>query len=387
MGTAHDFSFTVVSHSLGHVDCPACARSRALTLARIAPDLPFSQAAALWLDSRSFRAAPNAISARYIRESTETSYRQYVSSLELFFGQLPLDKIHLGHLRQYQEARVTGAAPFIRKRRPNKNVVAAPCPAGPKKANQELSILKMILRRAGCWTQEMDEFYERFEERPSEVQRALTAEEQQRWLDVAMFKERWHIVYWYSVLAFDTSMSTNEIRALRLGDVNMIQRVVNVSQRGAKNRYRQRTIPIQSADALWALEQLILRARELGAIAPQHFLFPYRRPPGPWDATQPMSVSGIKRQWNEVRSACRFDGKDGRPSFRPYDTRHTALTRWAENGVPPEVARARAGHMGDVMMGNYVHIYEAVQRKWFASSMHQTDPSITTRPFYVARRA
>lgn len=362
----------VDQHTLGHLDCPACERSRAMTLGQISPELPFPVAAALWIQSRSFRA--NAIQARYIRASTEKSYRQYVDSLNLFFGKLQLDKIHLGHIRQYQEARVTGAAPFIRKRRPNKNVVAAPCPASPKKANQELSILKMILRRGGCWTEEMDAFYQPFEQRPAEVARALTPEEQQRWLDVAGFKERWHLVYWYSVLAFDTSMSTNELRALRIGDVSMVHRAINVSSMGAKNRYRQRSIAIQSADALWALEQLIARARDLGAVNPQHYLFPFRETPHPFDPTRPMSVSGIKRLWNEVRDA------SGLKWFRPYDTRHTALTRWAEAGVPPAVIQARAGHVNERMMAVYVHISEAIQRKWFQGS-----DSTQRNPFYMRR--
>ncbi len=38
-------------------------------------------------------------------------------------------------------------------------------------------------------------------------------------------------------------MSTNEIRSLRLGDVNLHHGIVNVPDEGAKNRYRARTIP------------------------------------------------------------------------------------------------------------------------------------------------
>ncbi len=236
----------------------------------------------------------------------------------------------------------------------------------------------MIMRRGGCWSQEMDEFYCPFEDRPGDVPRALSPEEQRRWLDVAAFKPRWHIIHWYSVLAFDTSMSTNEMRALRLGDVNMVHRSINVPCEGAKNKYRQRSIAIQSADALWALEQLLARAKDLGATNPQHYLFPCRNMPNPFDPTKPMTVSGIKRQWNEVRDA------SGLKWFRPYDTRHTALTRWAEAGVPPAVIQARAGHVNARMMSVYVHISEAIQRKWF-----QGTPSdrVANTPYYVAQRA
>jgi integrase len=71
-------------------------------------------------------------------------------------------------------------------------------------------------------------------------------------------------------------MSTNEIRELRLGDFNLQQRRLTVPPEGSKNRYRQRTIPIVSPDALWALEQLLQRAREMGARDPQHYLFPFK---------------------------------------------------------------------------------------------------------------
>jgi integrase len=383
----------VKQHTLGHIDCPACERARLNTLALITPTLPFSVAAAVWLDSRSFH-LPGAIRARYIRETTETSYRQYVSTLNLFFGDLPLNKIHLGHLREYQEARVTGTAPFIRYRRPQdakptKGPDGAmrpakgkqPCPAAPKKADQELSILKMILRRAGCWTLEMDEFYQPFEQRPAEVPRALTPDEQALWLEVARFRPRWHLIYWYSVLAFETSMSTNEIRALQIGDVDMQHRIVSVSAAGAKNSYRQRTIPLYSAQVLWACEQLLSRAADLGSRAPQHYLFPFRKMPNPHDPTKPMGVSGIKRLWEEVRDA------SGIKWFRPYDTRHTAITRWAEAGIPPETIRGMAGHVSERMMLHYTHISNQAKRKAMESMIPRVGPQAASAPFYVARNA
>jgi integrase len=159
------------------------------------------------------------------------------------------------------------------------------------------------------------------------------------WLEVAKTQERWWLVWWYSVLAFETSMSTNEIRSLRLGDVNLYHGVVSIGSAGAKNRYRVRTIPLVSAEVKWVTEQLVARAKDLGAGSPMHYLFPFRRPPGPWDPTRSMTASGIKRQWEEVREAA------GLKWFRPYDTRHTAITRWAESGMNIADIMALAGHM------------------------------------------
>lgn len=380
------------AHTLGHIDCPACERSRTTVLSCISCSLKFSVAAQLWLESRTFRAVPGAISARYIRATTEQSYRAYIASLNLFFADLPLEKIHLGHLRQYQEARVAGAPPFIRFRRPQDakprklpdgTVLPAkgkqPCPASAKKANQELSVLKMILRRAACWTEEMDEYYERFHEDESEIGRALSPEDQRRWLDVSRLKERWSVIHWYSQLAFATGMATNEIRSLRLGDVNLQQQIVSVPPLGAKNRYRVRTIPLTTAEAQWALEKLLVRAYHLGSRDPHHYLFPLclGRSKGPrdgstlisvYDPLKPMTVSGLKKPWEEVRQA------SGLTSFRPYDTRHTALTRWAEGGMDIAALMSLAGHVSVRMMRHYARISEQVKRRALISAMGHDQP-------------
>jgi integrase len=372
-----------------------------LTLARISSNLSFSVAAALWLESRSFRGVPGAVSARYIREKTEFCYAQYVDSLNLFFSQLPLEKIHLGHLKEYQEARFAGAAPwFVRYRRPQDAKSRRlkdgtelppkgkqPCPAKPKQINQELCILKMILRRAGCWSEEMDEFYERLEEEVSDIPRALAFDEQRRWLDVAQLSERWWIVHWYSDLAFGTSMGTNEMRSLRIGDVNLVHGIVSVPSAGAKNPYRARTIPLITAEAKWAAEQLLKRAHDLGATEPQHFLFPFRQRCNPkgqqsrhgveipdFDPTRPMTVGGIKKLWDEVRKAA------GLTWFRPYDTRHTALTRWAESGMDIPMLLALAGHVSIRMLRHYVHISDGAKRRALETAMHQVAPKQPAPP-------
>ena len=375
-----------LEHTFGHLDCPACEQVRALSLQRITPDLSFADAAKYWIASRKLDSSLKPIRARFIRESTEDSYQHYIDSLNLFFAQLEIGKIHLGHIRSYQEARLTGAPPFIRKRRPNKNVVAGPCPASPKKVNQELSLLKMIMRRAGCWSQELDEFYEPLLEAINDVPRALTADQQQKWLAIARSQQRWWVVYWYSVVAFETTMSTNEMRSLRIGDVNLFHSIVNVPDAGAKNKYRVRTIPLISAEVKWSAEQLLARARDLGAASPMHFLFPFRRPPGPFDPTRPMTVSGIKKQWEEVRIA------SGLKNFRPYDTRHTAITRWAENGMGIAEIMAMAGHMSPRMTRHYTQISEGAKRKALEAAiakkgpMSVESPGQMSTPFYIPNR-
>lgn len=321
----------------------------------IAPEMGFGEAVELWLEYVTLSAPTKYSGARYIRANTENSYHQYAGSLLLFFEGMALKDIHYGNLREYQRLRVTGAEPFIRRRRPQEP--PGPSPASGKKVNQELGMLRRMMRMAGCWTEELERFYRPLMEEVADVQRALTVEEQEHWLRTAQSRSQWHVVLLYSLLGFGTSMSTNELRLLRVGDVNLDQRIVTVSREAAKCKPRQRTIALVGGEELWAAEQLLERARSLGSAKFQHYLFPIRVKRNMWDPTRPMSTSGIKREWNYVRKA------SGLLWFRPYDLRHTAATRMAEDGVRPEIRKARMGHTTQRMQDHYTHIGEQAQRR------------------------
>lgn len=318
----------------------------------ITPQTPFSEAASLWVDSLSGTKDIGLGTLRRIRKTTESGYRQNIDSLKLFFKDWPLADIRMDHISRYQAARLAGGEPFLRKRRPIKSCEVAPCPAGAKKVNQDIGVLKRILRMAKVWGEEQDRIHQPLPEEQSDVQRALSPEEQEHWLRVARSSARWHLIYFYSELAFATCMSTNEIRSLRLCDIHLEAGQINIPPAGAKNRYRRRTVEIgRPGDPWWhAVEWLLERAHSLGAKDPNHFLFPSRRPPKPFDPSKPMTVSGVKKRWDEVRMA------SGLKWFRPYDTRHTAITRLAEGGEPEAVIKRMAGHITNAMMEHYTHI-------------------------------
>ena len=119
----------------------------------------------------------------------------------------------------------------------------------------------------------------------------------------------------------------------------------------------ERTIPLNTPQVLWALKWLLDRAHGLGARELQHYLFPSRIGPDNWNPEAPMSDSGIKRQWNEVRQA------SGLPWLRQYDCRHTAITRYAEAGTPVGIIMDLAGHISMKMTRHYTHISEATKMK------------------------
>lgn len=356
-------------HTIGHVNCPACERSNTEALYVITAETSFTKAALGWLDFLTLPTNFGSTDGRYIKANTEESYRQYCTSLDLFFGEMPIGKIHYGNLREYQRARLDGAEPFIRYRRPQdarekkvgKLSIPAkgktPCPVKPKKINQELGILRRIMIDAAVWTPELEKKYRPLLEEEDEVQRALEPEEQELWLHTAASRESWELVHWYSQLGIGQTLGTNELRFLRVGDVNLYHRTVSVKAKGVKGKGRNRSIALLTAEDLWAAEKLLERAKERGASAPQHYVFPFRTRRNTFDPTQPMSTSGIKREWQEVREA------SGLLWFRPYDLRHTGGTRLAEQGWRAAQIKARMGHITDKMNEHYTHITEGAQRR------------------------
>jgi hypothetical protein len=65
-----------------------------------------------------------------------------------------------------------------------------------------------------------------------------------------------------------------------------------------------------------------------------------------------MTGSGLKKLWQEVRIA------SGLKWFRLYDTRHTAITRLAEEGSSITTIMKMAGHVSVAMSEHYTHISE-----------------------------
>lgn len=350
----------------------------------IRPDALFEDAADAFLSARTL-AAPAERRAFYVKPNTLTAYRRQIASLQLFFTGMRLQEIHWWNMKNYQEARVAGAEPFLRFRRPQDarpqklpcGTVLPPrgrisCPAKPQQVNQETNFLKRLKILAGCWSEEDERFFRNLQRQEEEVPRALTPEEQLQWLETARAVPGAEIVYWYSLLAFDTCCSPNELRMLRFGHIKTGYRMIQVPWPAAKNPFRHREVVIASAEAMEALAWLIRRAQELGsgdfATHPSAHLFPFgqrrRGTSTVYDFARPMSSSGLKRPWQAVREAAAIVDEHGRPWFRIEDTRHTGATRLAEAGVPVDVITARMGHAGTQMRLHYTHISEQAQHRW-----------------------
>ena len=239
----------------------------------IPASLKFREAADRWIESREVGGGKK---SRYVSKRSLRDMREYKRALDRFFADLPLNKIHLGHLRQYQQMRSSGdLGPSGREVNPNK-------------INQELSMLVRIIKRAAAWTEELEIGYEPLQHIEQDIPRALTPDQQDHFLQTAGSHTRWNFIHWYSLAGLHTTMSSHELRGLRIADVNLMDGLVMVRSASAKNKYRMRTIPLTD-EARWAFERIIQRAHELGSVQPNHFVMPFRVTPLNFDPVRPMT--------------------------------------------------------------------------------------------------
>jgi integrase len=315
----------------------------------VSPDLFFLEAFDLWLSWRVMEQPQFALmtDASYLAPNSIKDYRACASALGKFFGKLRLRDIHLGHLREYQRGRAfcDQTAGDWKK------------PCGANRIRKEIVLLIRILRAARLWGDEESTFFKPLRRVELDVPRAMQPDEQRRFLGVAASRAEWQFVLWYSVVALQTTASTNELRMLRIGDVLLHQGLLQIRREGAKNKYRIRTIPLETREIAWALERLIERARTLGAAAPHHYLFPMAEAKGRYNPNRAMSDSGLKKRWEAVRKAAEL------PWLRPYDLRHTAITRMAEAGTPIQIIMSFAGHMTLRMQQHYTTISLMAKRQ------------------------
>lgn len=336
----------------------------------LSPLQTFREAFDTWIDHRILHHQGAFTDARYISPRTERDLRQYARQLELFFREIPLGDIHSGHLREYQRGRAVC----------DKAAAAWKQPAGANLIRKEVETLIRVMKIAGAWNAELDANFEIVQLVEKDAESALSPDEQHRWLHTAAQHTKWRVVYWYSVVAFQTTAATNEMRALRIGDVDLYQGTIQIRSEGAKNKFRIRTIPLMTPQLVNALDELVKRAQRLGADGPHCYLFPRHRVRDLYDATRPMSVWGLRKMWDEVRSAAQL------PDFTPYHTRHTAITRMAEAGIAIQVAMSFAGHMSAGMQQRYIAIGMAAKRSAAALAFAGVQWNGAATPIHAMKR-
>jgi integrase len=257
-----------------------------------------------------------------------------IRALTPFFSALTLQQIHVGHVEQYQAQRSVGEGGLRA--------------AGPSLVNHELNTLSQILTRANLWAPLAPHYKPLRLPRPK-VGCALAAGDEERLFRKAASNPRWKVAYCCSLITANTTAGPSEIRHLRMRDVDLDPPEIRITE-GVKNEYRRRTIPL-NGPAAWALRELLKRAQEIGAIAPEHYLLPHRAPTGRkgFDPTRP--ISSWRGSWEKLRVAA------GLPTLRMYDLRHHAITRLLEDeDVSERTVIDLAGHVSRQMLERYSHI-------------------------------
>jgi integrase len=325
---------------------------------QIRPHMTFAEAGAAfdeWLSN-----PMSSDQARYRAKGTMRDNRTKIRALNKFFGQLKLQDIHIGQLREYQRMRFSNDGNLWAK------------PAGADKINQELGLALRIMRLGNAYSADIEKYYVTLQVDEAEIPKALSQDEQDRFLEIAASQLEWDVVYWYGLLAVHIAFSSDELRTLQQGDINMQHQIIGVNRRAGKNKYRRREVPLTDARALWALNQLMERSYRLAGKSPELYLFPARVSRGKFDGNHHMGETGIRKQFEAVRDAA------GVPWFNLNGWRHTAITRMAEAGIAIATIMARAGHCSPKMTAHYTHISSQAER--MAMQGMTNARSVTPRP-------
>jgi integrase len=213
-----------------------------------------------------------------------------------------------------------------------------------------------------------------------EVGHALTDEEQERLERIARDNQNWYAAYLYLKIAVNTSVGPKECFGLQLKDLRLSGELPRIQVNGTKNKGRIRPIPLEP-DALDAVIEALDRAQKLGAVAPEHFLFPFRMRTGGYDPTRPMTT--IKTAWRKLRVAAKL------PRLRAYDMRHTFVTRALENGdISEKTIEDMVGHIRPETKKNYSHFRLDAQRRALESMrMRRLKKLGRGQPFVIEPKA
>ncbi len=180
---------------------------------------PFDRVAEDWLAGRKIRVSPK----------TYSSDKERLRPLRKAFGSCRLEELVANGgalIRAYQYVRA---------------------------CNMELTIIRQILKQAKLWRRVEDDV-KSLPERSRGPGRALTADEESRLWSMASSRPDWQIPYLCGMVAANTTMRGCEIKGLRLMDVDLNARLLNI--RRTKTDGGIRMIPLNTT-AHWALSQLV----------------------------------------------------------------------------------------------------------------------------------
>lgn len=277
--------------------------------------LTLSEAAPKWLAGHQ----------QFIQPNTLKNYHNTIRLLTSSLGEVLLKDMSIDHIRTYQAQRSKRGGSYL--------------------VNGELSVLQMILKECGEWDR-IKPFYKPMRVPKRRGGHSISADEERILREVAFSRPKWRLAAHCMMVMLSTTMGFGELRHIRRRDVDMKKRCLLVRD-GAKNFYRDRTIPMNSA-AYDSMSWILERWARLGGSQDSEFILPHRprTPRGPWIFTEPMLA--ITTAFNGIRKEA------GLPAFRVYDCRVQAITKLLSNpAVSPQVSKEIAGHISQAMQNHY----------------------------------
>ena len=302
---------------------------------------PLAQVAKLYFD---WKLASNA------KGTVKREERMFKSVLKFFGPNRRVKSITLPRIRRYQKVR-------------SKHIsLTTGGPVTGRTINYEMQLLRAVMKYAGCWTPELNTNYVPLRQIKKRKGKTATSEQLMTLIAAARENDPWMLAMYCMAVAVGTGCRSCEIKNLRLEDIQLESGRIKIAREIAKNRHEREPILLSLAE--WGLRELLMRAKELGATEPEHYLLPLnvrksrilaKQTDQKWDVTRPMTT--WVKSWRSLVEHCGMKG------FRFHDLRHTFRTLGAEAGVPLEVMMAQLGHLDRDTSLEYVHIQEGALQK------------------------
>ena len=316
--------------------------------------LRFERASEMWLEERKPMVAPK----------THRIDRERLVALKAVFAGTRLCDITSDMVRSYQSKRIAKVSS--------------------RTVNLETKVLRMMLRRGRLWARIADDFRP-LPENKRGPGKALTPEQEKKLFEVAASKPGWSVVYYAALLAGNTTARGGELKGLRIGDLNLIEKTLRIQRASTKTDAGARIIPLNDT-ALWACARLLERAEKLGATDPSHYLFPaalFRHTKKTdvlhgtgFDFTKPMQ--SWRTAWRNLTDEANLAG------LRFHDLRHHCITKLAEAGVPDQTLMSISGHLNRQMLEHYSHIRMQAKREAVAA-LERRPAEAEPAPFIPAK--
>jgi integrase len=179
-------------------------------------------------------------------------------------------------------------------------------------------------------------------------------------------------VCWFD-LSLATGMRQGELRALQWQHINLERRIIRVEQAYSRTELKRpktnagtRTIPIFNS-ALNALHKLQQRANQLATHHPDQLLFQ--------TATgNPLHPSNLNRRvWQPALQAADLLDDHDKNLYRPYDLRHTCISRLVAANADIKLIQQLAGHANPtITLNRYTHLLDTRLNE----AAHQLDPAV-----------